>query len=583
MQPSPAGNQVDITRIHVAPGHNPRRHFGSADYQRLVASIRTNGLIQPLTVRPRADGDFELISGERRLRALREIGAAAVPVNVRDVDDATARVLALCENLDRADISPAEEAQYVRGLLDAHDGDRDEVRLRLGWSPAKLASRLALLHCAEGVLAALAAGEISLGIAELLAGLPHDLQDKALPRIVENKLTVLQVRDQVEGFALPLAHAIFDLSGCNACPRNSNVQGSLFETSISGGKCTGRACYSEKTQAALQARRAELEETYAVVALKSEKEADTHAPLAAEGASGVGAAQFAQCRGCKFFGAVLDDRLGASTGQVEAPRCFSLGCRAEKIAERQADDREAAEAVRAASAPAATTGTTSAKAPAQKAVSNTRAKGKPAPAALKSTVREVYEGVIRDAVASTVKTEPAAALALLCVAAARLLADAGAGRDGLARMLGRHGGGRDDLDAAVAQLAVRPRDELQASLMDAMVRFVSDKPGEAIHAHHVIQRPAINASMAKARQIDLAPHVRIDRAFLDAHTKGEIETLLTESGFKAALQAKPDGDKQWKALLAGKKEALVEGVLAAGYDFAGFVPASLAAMVQAAK
>jgi ParB family transcriptional regulator, chromosome partitioning protein len=121
--------RVPLAAIHVEPGRNPRRAFRAAAMARLVESIRDQGLIQPPLVRPhpeRAD-EFYLIAGERRLRALREIGAEEVPVLVREVDADQARVLGTLENLDRTDLSPAEEARVARENRDAHDGDSDRA------------------------------------------------------------------------------------------------------------------------------------------------------------------------------------------------------------------------------------------------------------------------------------------------------------------------------------------------------------------------------------------------------------------------------------------------------------------------
>lgn len=114
--PAAAAELVPVDQIQVQPGQ-PRRYFGQEELQALAASIREHGVLQPLLARPLENGAFELVAGERRLRAAREVGLAEVPVVVRKMSASQAIELALLENLQREDLNPVEETDAMLGLL----------------------------------------------------------------------------------------------------------------------------------------------------------------------------------------------------------------------------------------------------------------------------------------------------------------------------------------------------------------------------------------------------------------------------------------------------------------------------------
>lgn len=110
--PAAAAELVPMDQIQVQPGQ-PRRYFGQEELQALAASIREHGVLQPLLARPLENGAFELVAGERRLRAAREVGLAEVPVVVRKMSASQATELALLENLQREDLNPVEETDAM--------------------------------------------------------------------------------------------------------------------------------------------------------------------------------------------------------------------------------------------------------------------------------------------------------------------------------------------------------------------------------------------------------------------------------------------------------------------------------------
>ena len=155
-----------------AAAWQPRRVFRDDALSELTASIRERGVLQPLWVRER-DGEFELIAGERRLRAARAAGLAEVPVQVLDVDDRQALELALVENLQREDLDPIEEAEGYRALAETFDLTQEQIAERVGRARASVANALRLLSLPDFVKTALSDGQLSAGHAKALLGLHH--------------------------------------------------------------------------------------------------------------------------------------------------------------------------------------------------------------------------------------------------------------------------------------------------------------------------------------------------------------------------------------------------------------------------
>ena len=213
---------IPLDSIHVREDHNPRKFFNDAKQQELTRSMAGAGILQPIIVRPIKEantaGGFWLIAGERRLRAAQSLKWKDIPAVVRDVSDEDALLMATIENTIRSDMSPAEEAQAARKILQAAGNDRAEARRLLGWGEAKFNARLALLHASQTVLDALTEGRIKLGHAELLSQLPAKTQDGTLSKIIEKGMGVQDVRSAIQQFALALANAPFDTTGCNGCP-----------------------------------------------------------------------------------------------------------------------------------------------------------------------------------------------------------------------------------------------------------------------------------------------------------------------------------------------------------------------------
>jgi len=201
--PSDSGRIREIPIEEIRPNRvQPRKTFEPRGLQDLVASIRANGIIQPLLARE-AEGGYELIAGERRYRAACMAGLRSVPTIIRAVDrDSDSLELALIENLQREDLSPIEEAEAYQQLAADHGYTQELLSRRLGRARATIANMLRLLKLPEEVKSAIDAGVISAGHGKALLGLEdHDQIREVLRLIVEKGLNVRQTEQAVRRMA----------------------------------------------------------------------------------------------------------------------------------------------------------------------------------------------------------------------------------------------------------------------------------------------------------------------------------------------------------------------------------------------
>jgi len=181
---------LPVGAIHPNP-RQPRRRFEPEATAGLASSIRQQGLLQPVVVRPRTAGGYELIAGERRWRAAREAGLETLPALVRQAGDRDSLLLALVENVAREQLSPVEEARAYASLVDEFELSLGEVAERVGRSKPAVSNRLRLLELPEEVLWMVARGELTEGHARAVLALPdHDGRKRLAKRIVRDGLSV---------------------------------------------------------------------------------------------------------------------------------------------------------------------------------------------------------------------------------------------------------------------------------------------------------------------------------------------------------------------------------------------------------
>ncbi|MEW9806159.1 ParB/RepB/Spo0J family partition protein [Mesorhizobium sp. ZMM04-5] len=186
---SVADGRVPIEFVSPNP-KNPRRAFAEADLADLAHSIRDHGIVQPVLVRSRPEGKFEIIAGERRWRAAQRAGLTDIPVVVRDVDDRTALELAIIENVQRADLNPVEEALGYQQLIDEHAYTQADLGNVIGKSRSHVANTLRLLKLPESIRDLLVDGTLSAGHARTLVTAPDPAA--LARRIVDGGLSVRQ-------------------------------------------------------------------------------------------------------------------------------------------------------------------------------------------------------------------------------------------------------------------------------------------------------------------------------------------------------------------------------------------------------
>ena len=191
---------VDLDPDGVEPNpEQPRRHFDEEGITALAESIRTHGLLHPIVVE-RRDGGYRLVAGERRLRAAREAGVASIPAIVRPSTESArhALELALVENLQRAQLSPLEEAAAYARLADAFGLSHEAIGMRMGRSRSAVTNTVRLLALPAGVQEALADGRLTAGHARALLPLAGDQQEELAARIADEGLTVRLVEQLVQ-------------------------------------------------------------------------------------------------------------------------------------------------------------------------------------------------------------------------------------------------------------------------------------------------------------------------------------------------------------------------------------------------
>ena len=197
---STASGSVLLPISQVEPGLNqPRKRFEPEALADLADSIRTHGIIQPLTVRRLSSGYYQIIAGERRWRAAKAAGLDEVPAVIIEADDRKVMELGLIENLQREDLNPVEEAKGYQVLIQEHGLTQEEVAQRMGKSRPAITNTLRLLALPEAVLILLEEGSLSAGHARAILAAPTpELQIQAAQQTATQNLSVRQTEALVK-------------------------------------------------------------------------------------------------------------------------------------------------------------------------------------------------------------------------------------------------------------------------------------------------------------------------------------------------------------------------------------------------
>lgn len=194
-----ASVETEVKIADIDPNKaQPRKLFFDDSLEELAESIRIHGILQPLALRRRENGRYQIIAGERRFRAAKRAGLTSVPAVIIDADDREVAELALIENLQREDLNPVEEAEGFKALLDEYNLTQEEAAERLGKSRSTLTNALRLLSLSSGALAYLREGKIERGHAKVILSLPTEKQEEAAAIVYDNNLNVRQTEALVK-------------------------------------------------------------------------------------------------------------------------------------------------------------------------------------------------------------------------------------------------------------------------------------------------------------------------------------------------------------------------------------------------
>lgn len=197
-------DQRELSLASMGPGaHQPRRHFDETALATLADSIRAQGVVQPILVRPIGADRYEIIAGERRWRAAGIAGLKTIPAVVRQMDDRTARAVALVENIQRADLNPLEESEALHKLIEEHGLTHQQCAESVGHSRATVSNLLRLMELNTDVQELVRSNQISLGHAKVLLGVEGARQSSLAKLVVSGQLSVRATEALVQAKPAP--------------------------------------------------------------------------------------------------------------------------------------------------------------------------------------------------------------------------------------------------------------------------------------------------------------------------------------------------------------------------------------------
>lgn len=246
----------DITMVAISAirpnSFNPRKHFDEDSLNELADSIRQQGILQPVTVRPTADNNgYELVFGERRYRAATIVGMQEIPAIISDLSDEEAEEIAITENLQRKDVTPMEEANAYQRLMESGRHDLSSLSVQFGKSEAYIRTRLKFASLIHEIASMLETDEITVSVASEICRYGEDIQREVYEQHLKEDVTYSSWRGQKASeiarnierqYTADLDRYSFDKTLCLSCPHNTNNM-SLFCEGC--GKCANRTCLAE--------------------------------------------------------------------------------------------------------------------------------------------------------------------------------------------------------------------------------------------------------------------------------------------------------------------------------------------------
>lgn len=550
--------QSTVSVRNIVAGNNPRTYFNPSEMAEMESSIRAQGLLQPILVRPVDSVRYEIVAGERRFRSFKAVFGedAEIPVLSREMTDAQAEAAAATENMIRTDMSPVEEAQAAARVLGRTQGNRDETAKILGWSPSMLDKRLALMHASDLVRKSLEEGKILLGHAELLAVCRKEAQDTALTQLLNQPklMTVNDLKSFMEKAALHLDSAIFDKTECLQCHHNSGNQGALFAETISDGRCTNKLCFEGKTDSELNLRAEKLKDEYQVVKIVRAGENLTVKPLLANGEKGVGEDQAKACQTCKNFGAVVS-ALPDTLGKVYKQMCLDVPCNEKMVKARVDTEKQLAKAAAGVTktdpVKAGGNATTVAKPPTPVKPVKTEPSGP-----LKEYREKLWRMIFRRVVGKMSVPDNRTVFLAIVLARPSVL-DCHALGSAVEKTIPGIGNSHN-VKTNLAKLREITQEQLGAALQQVAANVSSGPNGLGIDDVTAI---------LSTYEVAIEKHWKVDKDFLELLTKNEIDAVCGEIGIKTAMGA------DYAKLRNAGKEDYIKAILAIpDFEYSGRVP-----------
>ena len=268
-------NIVSVVLADIQPSnYNPRKNFDVASLAELAESIRQQGVLQPIGVRPIAENRFEIIFGERRYRASLMAGLEEIPAIVLNVSDETAEEMAVTENLQRKDVTPIEEANAYQRLIESGRHDIQSLAMQFGKNETYIRTRLKFVSLIPEIAELLEKDEITISVASEICRYGEDIQREVFDKHLKEGIMfgswrgmkATEVAKNIERhFTTDLERYNFDKTLCLSCPHNTNNM-TLFCEGICG-KCANKGCLDEMNAAFLTEKAIETIKAYPALSL----------------------------------------------------------------------------------------------------------------------------------------------------------------------------------------------------------------------------------------------------------------------------------------------------------------------------
>lgn len=268
-------NIVLVTLADIQPSnYNPRKHFDETSLAELAESIRQQGVLQPIGVRPIADNRFEIVFGERRYRASLMAELTEIPAIILDVSDETAEEMAVTENLQRKDVTPMEEANAYQKLIESGRHDVQSLALQFGKSESYIHTRLKFTSLIPEIAELLEKDELTISVATEICrygeDIQHDVYTQHLSEDVRNSswrgMKATDVAKNIEkNYTTDLNRYSFDKTLCHSCPHNTNNMTLFCEGGC--GNCANRTCLKEMNTSYMVEKAIQLMEQHPAVPL----------------------------------------------------------------------------------------------------------------------------------------------------------------------------------------------------------------------------------------------------------------------------------------------------------------------------